>query len=296
MEGVLSVLRLARGQQSGASALQPGSVGVNIGSEHAVQARAADLLSIERTIASLKVSLPFSADQYDLNVEDRAKVEVCNLALDRLRSAQVPQVGADQCEGSASWAFSCLRQLKLRRVLSLADGAGDEWNKLRLLNSAILLRSLIETVAGFYYVVHRGERLLKEGDLRRLHNETLKAMYGTRQDGSTQLPSANHVLKTIDCLDKWLQGARRHYDALSELLHPNAPGLSVFGDLSHEEFVLYLEMPGKAQDFLLRQIIAGLVPMEAVAYVFCDSAQQFVEGIEALEQRHGRSPGEWPSG
>ena len=50
-------------------------------------------------------------------------------------------------------------------------------------------------------------------------------MYGTRQDGSTQLPSANHVLKTIDCLDKWLQGARRHYDALSELLLPIAPGL-----------------------------------------------------------------------
>jgi hypothetical protein len=232
----------------------------------------------------------------DLTDGQRATLETADRALAALRAARVPSVRAADSAGLASWALRSYRQLWLRRVIDLAEGARSEWNAHRFVNVAVLLRSQLETMAAFYAVLDQSERLLAQGDLRSLHKRVLKAMYGIKQGRDTHpgLPEAVNVLTVLDQLDRVMPKVRRYYDSLCEIVHPNADGLQVFGELDHDAYALNLFDTTAAEPFCIKSVVAG-IHMLGIAPMLLEMAEQeALPRIEQLERKHGPHPDGWP--
>jgi hypothetical protein len=84
-----------------------------------------------------------------LTEEQREALAWGNNAISGMCGLRVPRVAASQSKGMASWALRSYAQLWLHRSTELALGVCAEWNASRLLNAAVILRSLVETLAAF---------------------------------------------------------------------------------------------------------------------------------------------------
>jgi hypothetical protein len=196
----------------------------------------------------------------------------------------------------ASWALRIYAQLWLHRSTELASGVCAEWNASRLLNAAVILRSLLETLAAFHAILEQGETFVRKGDLKALHQRVLKAMYGTRQgkDAQPELPDATNVLTLVDRLEKTFPQVRWYYDALCEIVHPNADGMNLFGEVNHEDLVLELHDEHSRGPFAATSLLGGIRMMAAVPVCYRMAEDQLCSGVESLEVQHGPNPRMWP--
>jgi hypothetical protein len=86
---------------------------------------------------------------------------------------------------------------------------------------------MVETIA-FYWHFHRDyQRFSGASDFNSVDTSVTQALFATRDDellrGHPEM-KARQILKSIDAVEKEVQGIRGHYERLSEFCHPNSYG------------------------------------------------------------------------
>jgi hypothetical protein len=120
--------------------------------------------------------------------------------------------------------FDVWRQVSLRRIVDLAQGAEAFFLEERLVPACTLTRSVVETVALQYSVWKKLTLQTKTADLRASHALLMSAVFGRRDKGDSWPNQSMNVLTAIGHLDKQFPGFRSEYDRLSEYLHPGLAG------------------------------------------------------------------------
>lgn len=120
--------------------------------------------------------------------------------------------------------FDVWRQVSLRRIVDLAEGAESFFREGRLVPGCTLTRSVVETVALHYTVWEKLTSHTETVDFRGAHTLLMSVVFGRRDKGDDWPNKSVNVLTAIDHLDKQFPGFRSEYDRLSEYLHPGLAG------------------------------------------------------------------------
>lgn len=120
--------------------------------------------------------------------------------------------------------FDVWRQVSLRRIVDLAEGAEAFFLQGRLLPGCTLARAAVETVAVQYAVWKKLGALADTSDPPGIHALLMSVVFGRRDKGDAWPTKSMNVLTSIDHLDKQFPGFRSEYDRLSEYVHPGLAG------------------------------------------------------------------------
>lgn len=120
--------------------------------------------------------------------------------------------------------FDVWRQVSLRRIVDLAEGAQAFFVEGRLVPACTLTRSVVETVALLYAIWKKLTAQTKASDLPASHALLMSAVFGRRDKGNDWPNQSMNVLTAVGHLDKQFPGFRSEYDRLSEYLHPGLAG------------------------------------------------------------------------
>jgi hypothetical protein len=120
--------------------------------------------------------------------------------------------------------FDVWRQVSLRRIVDLADGAEAFFVKERLVPACTLTRSVVETVAIQYTVWKKVSSLIGSANSKGVHALLMSAVFGRRDTADDRPNKSLNVLTAVNHLDKRFPGFRSEYDRLSEYLHPGLAG------------------------------------------------------------------------
>lgn len=120
--------------------------------------------------------------------------------------------------------FDVWRQVALRRIVDLAQGAEMFFLEGRLVPACTLTRSVVESVAMLYLVWKKLDSQIKNGDLSASHTLLISAVFGRRDKGKDWPNQSMNVLTAIGHLDKQFPGFESEYARLSEYLHPGLAG------------------------------------------------------------------------
>ena len=120
--------------------------------------------------------------------------------------------------------FDVWRQVSLRRIVDLAEGAEAFFREGRLVPGCTLTRSVVETVGLHYTVWKKLTAHTETADFRGAHTLLRSVVFGRRDKGDNWPNKSVNVLTAIDHLEKQFPGFRSEYDRLSEYLHPGLAG------------------------------------------------------------------------
>ena len=120
--------------------------------------------------------------------------------------------------------FDVWRQVSLRRIVDLAEGAEAFFGEGRLVPGCTLTRSVVETVALQYTVWKKLAAHTETADFRGAQSLLMLVVFGRRDKGVDWPNKSVNVLTSIDHLDKQFPGFRSEYGRLSEYLHPGLAG------------------------------------------------------------------------
>lgn len=120
--------------------------------------------------------------------------------------------------------FDVWRQVSLRRIVDLAEGAEAFFREGRLVPGCTLTRSVVETVAVHFTVWKKLTAQIEAADFNGTHTLLMSVVFGRRDKGDDWPSKSVHVLTAIDHMDKKFPGFRSEYDRLSEYLHPGLAG------------------------------------------------------------------------
>ena len=126
--------------------------------------------------------------------------------------------------GAERHLFVAYKAVLLRRIYELSESSYSSFLKGNIVSGAILARSACETVAVLYYGYKKINNSVKLNSPGGVGLFLHRALWGTRLEGEEELPKAIQVLTAIDHLDKAYNGARKDYDFLCEIAHPNFAG------------------------------------------------------------------------
>jgi hypothetical protein len=185
----------------------------------------------------------FAKGAVDLTTEEWEKIEEGNACLQRLiarRKVEIAVIGP-LIESKTAWKLALLQQSLLYRVCALACGAADAWNINNVAASAILVRSLLETVALTEFVRNELFRLREPmciaaaNAIDKVCNQQLFSTKNEKAISEGYGHAARSILTYIDKLDKKIASIREAYDFLSEWTHPNGAGhLQTYGAINKE--------------------------------------------------------------
>lgn len=224
---------------------------------------------------------------------DQTKIlDIINTALEKLRGARRDYIveSGFRC----AWALESFLHLGVHRMVMIGDGMAAEWNERRYLNSAILSRHLIESLAVWYRVLDRIHvKLVPEKDIRQIFVLIMQTMLG-RRDGDPVLPQATNVLTCIDQLKAVNPGIRSVYDQLSEFAHPNSDGHFTFaGTMDKRTGFMALGSVGK--DDGLSGLTLAAAGCLHFAVDFLEGYEDNIKGpLEELEREFGNVVENWP--
>jgi hypothetical protein len=227
-----------------------------------------------------------------LTPEDVKVLELVNASLERLRGVKrdymVPM------KFRLTWALESFLQYGIHRMVTLGDGMAAEWNEQRYLNSAVLARHLIETVAAWYRLLNQiHANLLPDKQIRKIFVLVMQALFG-RKDGDPVLPQATNVLTCIKHLKEVLPQIGSVYDQLSEFAHPNSDGHLTFGG-TMDERTGFMWLGGAGKDDGLQSLTLGAAGCLHFAARFFEGYEENIkERMEALELEFGNLVAEWP--
>ena len=171
-----------------------------------------------------------------LTSENCSRLDELNREMPRLREALRPTLGWSST-GPAGFNIEVYAQFMLHRILALVDGSAVAWNGRNGLASAVLARAALETVAVWVKVTKDAERHIREGEYDNYDTLIARIFFGTKTESTKvgvtgELPALLpiQVLTAVDTLEKEYPGARRGYEELSEIAHPNGEGFFAISD------------------------------------------------------------------
>jgi hypothetical protein len=164
---------------------------------------------------------------------DWAVAEKFNVALEQLANGRREHVHVEgQYERSRiAWKVANYAEAIRYRTVALADGAAQNWNGGNILCAALCVRAVVETVAQLFYVKSGVAVALKLEELSDIDRIVEHGTFATRvEDALKDSPElkAQRISIWIDKLDRELPGVRRHYNYLSDMIHPNYLGTFQF--------------------------------------------------------------------
>src|SRR5690625_34690 len=172
------------------------------------------------------------------------------------------------------------------RAMDLAKSSYEQYEQKSFLSSAILIRSLMETVALVFLLYKKLHQVNEEKKIGEIDEFLMNSTFGGRTEDST-LTSPN-ILTAMDHTNKKYDKFRQMYDSLSEFVHPNWFGTSgLYSKLDDDEIGA---MKGKvsfgknvnseAPKFILAPYFTALVVLRIT---FSDLAKNFDEFIKIAE-------------
>lgn len=127
-----------------------------------------------------------------------------------------------------------LRESLLLRVEEVGRSAYKSLTKKDLCSATILARASLENAA-LMWAVYELVRDRKGVDEEAFNVKLRRLALGWR--GNKIFPDAINILNMIDAMDKFLEGTRRRYDELSEIVHPNWSGvIGMYCSMDKKEF------------------------------------------------------------
>jgi len=122
----------------------------------------------------------------------------------------------------------------LYRFIELADATFALLDTGNLLGAVVTVRSLEETLSVMWYINEICLYAVKNKELTHFTEQLKRLIVGWKDDD--EFPKSINVLTFIDKVDKVISGYRKHYDILSEYVHPNWNGtMGLFGKTGGEE-------------------------------------------------------------
>ena len=116
----------------------------------------------------------------------------------------------------------------LYRFIELADATFYLLDVDNFLGAVVTVRGLQETFSVMWYINELCLYAVKHKELKHFNDQIKRLMLGSRDD--KEFPKLINVLTLIDKVEKLLPGYRKHYDILSEYVHPNWHGtMGLFG-------------------------------------------------------------------
>ena len=178
--------------------------------------------------------------------EDWPDIEEFNQTLERLRKRRLSSIRPEgvAAESKVVWKISSFIQVVLYRIVMLADGCADAWNARNVLAALLCSRAIMETSAVILDFEIQLKRFCGDSNFSAIDDLVMNRTFSTRQEDWHKEGSglaAVSVLTLIDKMDKTIEGARQHYDFLSEMCHPNSMGHNfMFGKLDTQTAVVCL--------------------------------------------------------
>lgn len=172
------------------------------------------------------------------------------------------------------------------RAMDLAKSSYEQYENKSFLSSAILIRSLMETVALVFLLQKKLNRVTEENNMGEIDDFLMNSTFGGRSEDSS-LTSPN-ILTAIDHTDKKYEKFRQMYDTLSEFVHPNWSGTSgLYSKLDDDEVSA---MKGKvsfgknvnsdAPNFILAPFFSALVVLQLTFSEFAKNFDAFIKIAE----------------
>lgn len=119
-----------------------------------------------------------------------------------------------------------LNQAILCRVKELALSSVCLYHQNKIPSSAILIRALFETVALHYHLLTILKKAIEDNDSKSALTKFYQAGLGKYSSNNTHIePKAIPIKKFAEDLCRIEPKMENYYDDLSEIVHPNAPGL-----------------------------------------------------------------------
>jgi hypothetical protein len=114
------------------------------------------------------------------------------------------------------------KEAVLYRFIELADATFALLDVSNFLGAVVTVRSLQETLSVMWYINEVCLYAITNKELTNFTEKMNRLMLGWKDDD--EFPDSLNVLTLIDKVDKKIPGYRKHYDILSEYVHPNWHG------------------------------------------------------------------------
>ena len=114
------------------------------------------------------------------------------------------------------------REAAIYRLIELAEATFILLDIGNYLSAVVTARSLDETFSVIWYLNELCAHVIKNKELVHFTKEMEQLMLDWK--GQDELPEPKQILNLIDKVNKKVPGYRKHYDALSEYVHPNRNG------------------------------------------------------------------------
>jgi len=159
------------------------------------------------------------------------QVEEINRSITRVRSFLTETVDISSIEDlpMLRTQVELFFQAHLRRALDFLDGGKHALDAGYGLVAITAVRCLFESAACIHDFSNQMIRLIEAGNIpdavRLGHLRSFSQRFEVKERNTEMYDyTAVHILKQIDALDKAVPHARRSYEQLSEMVHPNAHG------------------------------------------------------------------------
>lgn len=160
-------------------------------------------------------------------------VDGINTAIDQLRAMLVPTLRLAEPSGyRTANLIRCFVQSYVRRTLNFLDAAIAERDAGRSIVTRACVRSIQETVASFYDFSQELKPLAELLDHEKVSTLAEARAFAPRLPSllanSDPTLTAKNILTQVDELARVVPEFRSAYDHLSEVVHPNALGTTVY--------------------------------------------------------------------
>jgi hypothetical protein len=167
------------------------------------------------------------------------------------------------------------------RFIELAEATFILLEAQNYLGSVVTVRSLQETSAVIWYLNEKCLYAVENNDLTHFSEQMKRLMLGWKHDN--EFPEAINVLNLIDKVDNKISGYRKHYDLLSEYVHPNWHGtMGLFAKTGGKEPKVEFGRYIRGKNVLVKHIEAALITSIDVVMFIQDGYEDTVKKLADL--------------
>tara|TARA_R110001592_G_scaffold353288_1_gene652025 strand:+ start:1037 stop:1717 length:681 start_codon:yes stop_codon:yes gene_type:complete len=159
------------------------------------------------------------------------------------------------------------REALLHRMTELSDTAIELYKAdNKAISFMLITRAAHETFSLLYVLNKKVIGVVKDNSIGDFDNYIMTHTFGYRMKENDNLPTMPNILKSIDKVDKVLEGSfRRTYEALSEYCHPNCSGVhQAYVKIDKEQVLAYIgsEYTNLPQEAYVGTLYASLMMFE----------------------------------
>lgn len=189
------------------------------------------------------------------------------------------------CRSKAPTIALSFREAQAWRVEEFSRTACDLIDRKDIVAGVANVRHAFESCAAIWYLHDLIETHIQSGiDHQRLYDKLGRLFVGSKKI-FPEMPRSINVLDFIDKLDKKIPGARRNYDRLSEISHPNWAGsAAIYSNRTDDNFTTFFGRDVRDNsatiEMALNSLIGALQIFEYAYNRITDQIDQFSDACD----------------